>query len=155
MQERDNARMSVGMHVVDGSMSVITNDIDTKFVKYLQDVTQKVLGGEISKEKAVRMIVSETYAQLHTSCSVCHKTIEDDEEVAHKYIDPVTDQMPTPELWNDGSSYVPQRYRHAYHPSFTNTELGYSVEENERMKKAFSGEGRMMKFYASRSKDVI
>ena len=137
MQERDNARMSVGMHVVDGSMSVITNDIDTKFVKYLQDVTQKVLGGEISKEKAIRMIVSETFDQRISSCYVCHKDIEKGEKTIGKYLDPVTDKTMTEMDTRDEASYIPKRNRHAYHESYTQEGLGYSEVEEKRQRDAF------------------
>jgi|TARA_R110000824_G_C15155856_1_gene671437 hypothetical protein len=140
MQERDNARMTsrgVFNSVVDGSMSVIHKDVDTKFVKHLQEVTQKVLSGEISKEKAVRMVVSETYIQRIDSCYICHKDIEKNEKRVGKHLDPVTDQLPTITDTMDEASYIPKRFRHAYHESYTQEALGYSEVEEKRQRDAF------------------
>tara|TARA_R110002020_G_scaffold115318_4_gene265187 strand:+ start:77 stop:517 length:441 start_codon:yes stop_codon:yes gene_type:complete len=124
------SNMSIGIHN-------LKPEIDTQFVKLLQDVTQKVLDGEVNKEKAVRMIFSDTFEQRKNSCYVCHKDIERNEKVAHKWIDPVTDQMISTENWMDGASHIPMRSRHAYHESYTNPELGYSEAENERLRGAF------------------
>ena len=123
-------RMSVGMHPV-------KPPVDIKFVKHVQDVIAKVMAGEIGKDKAMRMIVSDSYHQRINSCYVCHKAIETGEETKQKRLDPLTDQLITVEDNLDDSSHIPYRYRHAYHESYTNTELGYSEVEENRLRDAF------------------
>jgi len=119
------------------SQSIIGNTVDTKFVGVLQDIIAQLLTGTIDNDKATRMVLSESYVQRMDSCYVCHKPIEAGEETTHKRIDPVTDQMPTSKIAMDDGSYVPLRYRHAYHPSFTNPELGFHAEEDNRIRDKF------------------
>ena len=45
--------------------------------------------------------------------------------------------MPTREVNSQDGSYVPLRYRHSYHPSFTSTDLGFHVEEDNRLRDKF------------------
>ena len=119
------------------SQSIIGNTVDTKFVGVLQDIIAQLLTGAIDNDKATRMVLSESYVQRMDSCYVCHKPIEAGEETVHKQIDPVTDQMPTRDLNSQDGAYVPLRYRHSYHPSFTNPELGFHVEEDNRLRDKF------------------
>lgn len=119
------------------SQSIIANTVDTKFVGVLQDIIAQLMTGTIDNDKAARMVLSESYAQRVDSCYVCHKTIEAGEEAVNKRIDPVTDQMPTSKVAMDDGSYVAYRYRHSYHPSFTNSDLGFHVEEDNRLRDKF------------------
>mgnify|MGYP003643950002 FL=1 len=119
------------------NQSIIANTEDTKFVGVLEDIIAKLRAGTIDNDKAARMVLSESYAQRIDSCYVCHKTIEAGEELVNKRIDPVTDQMPTREISSQDGSYVPLRYRHSYHPSFTSSDLGFHVEEDNRLRDKF------------------
>ena len=121
-----NNRQSVVEHI----------EIDTKFIGVLQGIVTQLLSGTIDKDKASRMILSETHEQRTRSCYVCHKTIEAGEETITKSIDPVTDQMPTESYFLEGS-YIPIRSRHSYHPSFTNPDLGFHQEEDDRLRNKF------------------
>jgi len=112
------------------------NKVDTKFVEVLQSIINQLLSGTIDKDKASRMVLSETHEQRTRSCYICHKTIEAGEETVTKSIDPVTDQMPTESYFLEGS-YIPIRSRHSYHPSFTNPELGFHKEEDDRLRDKF------------------
>ena len=122
---------------MNNNQSIIANTVDTKFVGVLQDIIAQLMTGTIDNDKAARMVLSESYAQRIDSCYVCHKPIEAGEEVVNKRIDPVTDQMPTREVNSQDGSYVPLRYRHSYHPSFTSTDLGFHVEEDNRLRDKF------------------
>jgi hypothetical protein len=122
---------------MNNNQSSIANTEDTKFVGVLQDIIAKLRAGTIDNDKAARMVLSESYAQRIDSCYVCHKTIEAGEELVNKRIDPVTDQMPTREISSQDGSYVPLRYRHSYHPSFTSSDLGFHVEEDNRLRDKF------------------
>ena len=122
---------------MNNNQSIIANTEDTKFVGVLEDIIAKLRAGTIDNDKAARMVLSESYAQRVDSCYVCHKTIEAGEETAHKRIDPVTDQMPTREISSQDGSFVPLRYRHSYHPSFTSSDLGFHVEEDNRLRDKF------------------
>ena len=119
------------------NQSIIANTVDTKFIGVLEGIIAKLMAGTIDNDKAARMVISESYAQRVDSCYVCHKTIEAGEETAHKRIDPVTDQMPTSEVAMDDGSYVALRYRHSYHPSFTSSDLGFHLEEDNRLRDKF------------------
>ena len=119
------------------NQSINTPEVDTKFVGVLQDIIAKLRAGTIDNDKAARMVLSESYAQRIDSCYVCHKTIEAGEELVNKRIDPVTDQMPTREISSQDGSFVPLRYRHSYHPSFTSSDLGFHVEEDNRLRDKF------------------
>jgi hypothetical protein len=122
---------------MNNNQSIIANTEDTEFVSVLEDIIAQLRAGTIDNDKAARMVLSESYAQRIDSCYVCHKTIEAGEETAHKRIDPVTDQMPTSKVTMDDGSYVAYRYRHGYHPSFTNTDLGFHLEEDNRLRDKF------------------
>ena len=122
---------------MNNNQSSIANTEDTKFVGVLQDIIAKLRAGTIDNDKAARMVLSESYAQRIDSCYVCHKTIEAGEELVNKRIDPVTDQMPTREISSQDGSFVPLRYRHSYHPSFTSSDLGFHVEEDNRLRDKF------------------
>ena len=119
------------------NQSIIANTEDTEFVSVLEDIIAKLRAGTIDNDKAARMVLSESYAQRVDSCYVCHKTIEAGEELVNKRIDPVTDQMPTREISSQDGSFVPLRYRHSYHPSFTSSDLGFHVEEDNRLRDKF------------------
>ena len=119
------------------NQSIIANTEDTEFVGVLEDIIAKLRAGTIDNDKAARMVLSESYAQRVDSCYVCHKTIEAGEELVNKRIDPVTDQMPTREISSQDGSFVPLRYRHSYHPSFTSSDLGFHVEEDNRLRDKF------------------
>ena len=122
---------------INNRQSVVENiEIDTKFIGVLQGIVTQLLSGTIDKDKASRMVLSETHEQRTRSCYVCHKTIEAGEEAVTKSIDPVTDQMPTESYFLEGS-YIPIRSRHSYHPSFTNPELGFHKEEDDRLRDKF------------------
>tara|TARA_R110002020_G_scaffold191037_1_gene390698 strand:- start:102 stop:482 length:381 start_codon:yes stop_codon:yes gene_type:complete len=117
--------------------SVAGNEaVDIKFVGVLQDIITQLMDGTIDKDKASRMVLSETHEQRMRSCYVCHKTIEAGEEAVTKSIDPVTDQQPTVTYFLEGS-YIPIRSRHSYHPSFTNPDLGFHQEEDDRLRDKF------------------
>jgi len=124
------------------NQSIIANPVDTydehlKFVGVLEGIIAQLRAGTINRDKAARMVLSESYAQRIDSCYVCHKTIEAGEELVNKRIDPVTDQMPTREISSQDGSFVPLRYRHSYHPSFTSSDLGFHVEEDNRLRDKF------------------
>ena len=119
------------------NQSIIANTVDTKFIGVLEGIIAKLMAGTIDNDKAARMVISESYAQRVDSCYVCHKTIEAGEELVNKRIDPVTDQMPTREISSQDGSFVPLRYRHSYHPSFTSSDLGFHVEEDNRLRDKF------------------
>ena len=119
------------------NQSIIANTEDTEFVSVLEDIIAQLRAGTIDNDKAARMVLSESYAQRVDSCYVCHKTIEAGEELVNKRIDPVTDQMPTREISSQDGSFVPLRYRHSYHPSFTSSDLGFHVEEDNRLRDKF------------------
>ena len=119
------------------NQSIIANTEDTEFVSVLEDIIAQLRAGTIDNDKAARMVLSESYAQRIDSCYVCHKTIEAGEELVNKRIDPVTDQMPTREISSQDGSFVPLRYRHSYHPSFTSSDLGFHVEEDNRLRDKF------------------
>ena len=122
---------------INNMQSVLGNNkVDTKFVEVLQSIINQLLSGTIDKDKASRMVLSETHEQRTRSCYVCHKTIEAGEETITKSIDPVTDQLPTESYIFEGS-YIPIRNRHSYHPSFTNPELGFHQEEDDRLRDKF------------------
>ena len=122
---------------MNNNQSSIANTEDTKFVGVLQDIIAQLMPGTIDNDKAARMVLSESYEQRAGSCYVCHKTIEAGEGLVNKRIDPVTDQMPTDEINRQDGSYVPLRYRHSYHPSFTNTDLGFHTAEDNRLRDKF------------------
>jgi hypothetical protein len=111
-------------------------EVDIKFVGVLQNIITQLMDGTIDKDKASRMVLSETHEQRTRSCYVCHKDIEAEEEAVTKSIDPVTDQMPTESYFLEGS-YIPIRSRHSYHPSFTNPDLGFHQEEDDRLRNKF------------------
>jgi hypothetical protein len=122
---------------INNRQSVVENiEIDTKFIGVLQGIVTQLLSGTIDKDKASRMVLSETHEQRSRSCYVCHKNIEAGEEAVTKFIDPVTDQMPTESYFLEGS-YIPTRSRHSYHPSFTNPDLGFHQEEDDRLRNKF------------------
>jgi|TARA_R110002110_G_scaffold59812_8_gene169036 hypothetical protein len=129
--------MTINNRESNGGMSILGKDkVDTKFVGVLQDIISQLMDGTIDKDKASRMVLSETHEQRTRSCYVCHKTIEAGEEAVTKSIDPVTDQQPTGTYFLEGS-YIPIRSRHSYHPSFTNPDLGFHKEEDDRLRDKF------------------